>query len=328
MDKLKVISLFSGIGAQERGLQELGIDYELLNYCEIDDGKAKAYSLLHNESIEKRWKDITSINKQEIKQCDLVVYSPPCQGWSKAGKELGLNDIRSTLFWNALDVIKAANPKYAIMENVDNLPNRFTDEFNEMLRCLDDAGYDNYWQVINAKDFWPQSRNRVYIVSIRKDIDDNTYNFPCGNDTSNWWDKIDPYDTRELTSRQSRMVGYAKGLNNDDNIKLEGEVRFDNTVITLRQSGLRFQSNREHPTITAYMGKGGGNFTILAYKEHIGGIKPRGCFKLMGFKEEDCDLLQQNGFSVSSLYVMAGDSVVVPVIREIERNLLNDYINR
>lgn len=326
MDKLKVISLFSGIGAQERGLQELGIDYELLNYCEIDDGKAKAYSLLHNEPIEKRWKDITSINKQEIKQCDLVVYSPPCQGWSKAGKELGLNDIRSTLFWNALDVIKAANPKYAIMENVDNLPNRFTDEFNEMLRCLGDAGYNNYWQIISAKDFWPQNRDRVYIVSIRKDIDDNTYKFPSGNDTSNWWDKIDPYDTRELTGRQKRMVDYAKGSNDDDNIKLEGEVRFDNTVITLRQSGLRFQSNREHPTITAYMGKGGGNFTILAYKSHIGGIKPRGCFKLMGFKEEDCDLLQQNGFSVSSLYVMAGDSVVVPVIREIERNLLKDYI--
>ena len=326
MDKLKVISLFSGIGAQERGLQELGIDYELLNYCEIDDGKAKAYSLLHNEPIEKRWKDITLINKQEIKQCDLVVYSPPCQGWSKAGKELGLNDIRSTLFWNALDVIKAANPKHAIMENVDNLPNRFTDEFKEMLRCLDDAGYNNYWQIISAKDFWPQNRDRVYIVSIRKDIDDNTYKFPCGNDASNWWDKIDPYDTRELTGRQKRMVDYAKGLNNDDNIKLEGEVRFDNTVITLRQSGLRFQSNREHPTITAYMGKGGGNFTILAYKNHIGGIKPRGCFKLMGFKEEDSDMLEQNGFSVSSLYVMAGDSVVVPVIREIERNLLKDYI--
>lgn len=326
MNKLKVISLFSGIGAQERGLQELCIDYELLNYCEIDDGKSKAYSLLHNEPIEKRWKDITSINKQEIKQCDLVVYSPPCQGWSKAGKELGLNDIRSTLFWNALDVIKAANPKYAIMENVDNLPNRFTDEFNEMLMSLDDAGYNNYWQIINAKDFWPQNRDRVYIVSIRKDIDENTYKFPSGNDTSNWWDKIDPYDTRELTGRQKRMVDYAKGLNDDDNIKLEGDVRFDNTVITLRQSGLRFQSNREHPTISAYMGKGGGNFTILAYKNHIGGIKPRGCFKLMGFKEEDCDLLQQNGFSVSSLYVMAGDSVVVPVIREIERNLLKDYI--
>lgn len=236
-------------------------------------------------------------------------------------------DIRGTLFWNALDVIKAANPKYAIMENVDNLPNKFTDEFNEMLKCLDDAGYNNYWQIINAKDYWPQNRERVYIVSIRKDIDDNTYKFPIGNDESNWWDKIDPYDTRNLTGRQQRMVDYVKGLNQEDNIKIEGVPQFENAVITLRQSGLRFQANREHPTITAYMGKGGGNFTILAYKGHIGGIKPRGCFKLMGFKEEDSDMLEQNGFSVSSLYVMAGDSVVVPVIKVIERNLLKNYIH-
>ena len=70
------------------------------------------------------------------------------------------------------------------------------------------------------------------------------------------------------------------------------------------------------------MGKGGGNFTILTHQGHYGGIKPKACFKLMGFTYEDCDMLQSKGFSVSDLYVMAGDSVVVPVIREIERNLL------
>lgn len=318
--------MFSGIGAQERGLKELGINYELINYCEIDDVKAKAYSLLHNEPLEKRWKDITSVNIKYIKQCDLIVYSPPCQSFSIAGKKKGLNDIRGTLFWNALEIIKISNPKYAIMENVDNLPRKFKNEFNEMLKCLDNAGYNNYWKIINAKDFWPPNRERVYIVSIRKDIDDNTYEFPIGNNRLSWWEVIDPYDTRNLTNRQQRMIDYVKGLNQNDNIKIEGIPQFDNAVITLRQSGLRFQSNNEHPTITAYMGKGGGNFTILAYKGHIGGIKPRSCFKLMGFKEDDADLLKQNGFSTSSLYVMAGDSVVVPVIREIERNLLKDYI--
>ena len=69
-----------------------------------------------------------------------------------------------------------------------------------------------------------------------------------------------------------------------------------------------------------------GIFTILAYKGSIGGIKPRSCFRLMGFKESDADILERNGFSVSSMYVMAGDSVVVPVIREIERNLLKQYM--
>ena len=131
MKKLKVISLFSGIGAQERGLQELNIDYELLNFCEFDETKAKAYSLLHAEPVEKNLWDITKVDLNTIKQSDLILYSPPCQSWSVAGKKKGINDIRGTLFWNALDIIKKSNPKYAIMENVNNLPNKFTDEEKE-----------------------------------------------------------------------------------------------------------------------------------------------------------------------------------------------------
>ena len=326
MNKLKVISLFSGIGAYERGLQELNINYNLLNFCEIDDIKAKAYSLIHKEPIEKNLKDITNVDLSKIQESDLIVYSPPCQAFSVAGKKEGLNDIRGTLFWNALDIIKISKPKYTIMENVDNLVRKFTDEFNEMLKNLEDAGYNNYWKIINAEDFIPQNRERVFIVSIRKDIDNNTYEFPVSNNTQHWHEIIDPYDTRNLTGRQQRMINYVKGINTDDSIKIEGKPQFEDAVITLRQSGLRFQANREHPTITAYMGKGGGNFTILAYKGSIGGIKPRSCFRLMGFKESDADILERNGFSVSSMYVMAGDSVVVPVIREIERNLLKQYM--
>jgi len=314
--------LFSGIGAQEKSIENLGIDYELLNYCEIDETKARAYSLLHNEPISKNMKDITKINLQELNSCDLVIYSPPCQSYSVAGKQKGINDIRGTLFWNALDVIKATNPKCCLMENVDNLPNKFSDVFQDMLNNLSDAGYNNYWKIINAKDFIPQNRERVYLISIRKDVDLHNFVFPVGNDTTNWWDFIDPYDTRSVTGRQQRMIDYVKGNNTKDNIKIEGTPQFENAVITLRQSGLRFQSNREHPTITAYMGKGGGNFTILAYKGHYGGIKPRACFKLMGFEYEDCDMLERNKFSWSSLYSMAGDSVVVPVLEGIMKNLL------
>lgn len=293
-----------------------------MNFCEFDTVKAKAYSILHKEPIEKNLGDITSVNLENINQCDLVIYSPPCQAFSIAGKKEGLSDIRGTLFWNALGIIKKSNPKYCLMENVDNLPRKFTDEFNEMLRCLDDAGYNNYYKIINAKDFIPQNRERVFVVSIRKDVDKHDFEFPIGNNTENWWEYIDPLDTRPCTGRQQRMINFVLGLNTDDDINIEGKIQFENAVITLRQSGLRFQDNREHPTLTAYMGKGGGNFTILAHKGHYGGIKPRACFKLMGFSYDDCDMLEKSGFSNSSLYVMAGDSVVVPVVREIERNIL------
>ena len=321
---IKVVSLFSGIGAYEKALTNIGIDYELINYCEIDKVKSKAYSILHKVSECKNLWDVTNINSDKIDDFDLLVYSPPCQSFSIAGKKKGLNDIRGTLFYNALEIIKAKKPKYCVMENVDNLPNKFKDEFNEMLASLEKEGYKNYWKIINAKDFIPQNRNRVYVVSIRDDLNINHFDFPIGNDKRNWWDVIDVKEHRKLTGRQQRMINYVKGINTEDKIKIEGVPQFDNAVITLRQSGLRFQSNREYPTITAHYGKGGGNFTIMAKDGEYGGITPRQCFKLMGFDYEDSDILTENKFSVSSQYIMAGDSVVVTVLEGIFRNLFLD----
>ena len=307
MKKIRVLSLFSGIGAYEKALTNIGIDYELINYCEIDKVKSKAYSILHKVSECKNLWDVTNINSDKIDDFDLLVYSPPCQSFSIAGKKKGLNDIRGTLFYNALEVIKAKKPKYCVMENVDNLPHKFEDEFNEMLASLEKEGYKNYWKIINAKDFIPQNRNRVYVVSIRDDLNINHFNFPIGNDKRNWWDVIDIKEHRKLTGRQQRMINYVKGINTEEKIKIEGVPQFNNAVITLRQSGLRFQSNREYPTITAHYGKGGGNFTIMAKDGEYGGITPRQCFKLMGFDYEDSDILTENKFSVSSQYIMAGD---------------------
>ena len=207
------------------------------------------------------------------------------------------------------------------MENVDNLPNKFKDEFNDMLATIEKEGYKNYWKIINAKNFIPQNRNRVYVVSIRDDLNINHFNFPIGNDKRNWWDVIDIKEHRKLTGRQQRMINYVKGINTEEKIKIEGVPQFNNAVITLRQSGLRFQSNREYPTITAHYGKGGGNFTIMAKDGEYGGITPRQCFKLMGFDYEDSDILTENKFSVSSQYIMAGDSVVVTVLEAIFKNL-------
>ena len=321
MKKLRLLSLFSGIGAFEEALKNIGIDYELINYCEIDKVKSKAYSILHKVSECKNLWDVTNINSDKIDDFNLLVYSPPCQSFSIAGKKKGLNDIRGTLFYNALEIIKAKKPKYCVMENVDNLPNKFEDEFNEMLASLEKEGYKNYWKIINAKDFIPQNRNRVYVVSIRDDLNINHFNFPIGNDKRNWWDVIDIKEHRKLTGRQQRMINYVKGINTEEKIKIEGVPQFDNAVITLRQSGLRFQSNREYPTITAHYGKGGGNFTIMAKDGEYGGITPRQCFKLMGFDYEDSDILTENKFSVSSQYIMAGDSVVVTVLEAIFKNL-------
>ena len=183
---MKVLSLFSGIGAFEKALKNLSIGYELVNYCDIDKYASKSYSLIHNVSEDKNLGDITKVNTSTLpNDIDLITYGFPCQDISQAGKQKGFTDengehTRSGLFFEALRIIQDTKPKYAIAENVKALVgNKFKTEFNIVLDCLDKAGYNNYYKVLNAKDYGiPQNRERVFIVSIRKDIDDNSFVFP------------------------------------------------------------------------------------------------------------------------------------------------------
>lgn len=186
MRAIKLLSLFSGIGAFEKALKNLDIEYELVGYSEIDKYASKAYSLIHDESESKNLGDITKINISELpKDIDLITYGFPCQDISIAGNKQGFfNSVgektRSGLFFNALNIIKEVQPKVAIAENVKNLAGkRFKNEFEIVLNSLSMAGYNNYYQVLNAKDYGiPQNRERVFIVSIRKDIDNGLFEFP------------------------------------------------------------------------------------------------------------------------------------------------------
>lgn len=183
---IRLLSCFSGIGAYEKGLQNLGIDYELVNYCEIDEQASKSYAAIHNVDESLNLGDITKVNEKELpKDIDLLTYSFPCTDISLAGKQQGLFNedgtlTRSGLFFDALRIIKEVQPKVAIAENVKNLTSKkFKDQFELILDSLEQVGYNNYWQVLNAKDYGiPQNRERVFIVSIRKDVDNGEFKFP------------------------------------------------------------------------------------------------------------------------------------------------------
>lgn len=185
---MKVLSLFSGIGAFEKALDNLGIEFELVNYCEVDKYASKSYSAIHNIDESMNLGDITKVNEKELpKDIDLITYGFPCQDISLAGKQKGLfnedgTQTRSGLFFEALRIIEETKPRVAIAENVKNLVGKkFKSQFEIVLDSLDKAGYNNYWQVINAKDYGiPQNRERVFIVSIRKDIDTGLFQFPQG----------------------------------------------------------------------------------------------------------------------------------------------------
>ena len=175
---MRVLSLFSGIGAFETALDEENIDWELDHYCEIDKYACMSYNQIHGTTDEDNLKDVTQIDYSKIGDIDLVTYGFPCQDISAAGHQKGFFDeegnlTRSGLFFNAADIIRHTKPKFAIFENVKNLiGKKFKAEFETVLSVLDELGYNTYWKVLNAKDYGiPQNRERVFGISIRKDID-------------------------------------------------------------------------------------------------------------------------------------------------------------
>ena len=182
---MKVLSLFSGIGAFEKALDRLNINYELVAFSEIDKYATKSYCAIHGVDESMNLGDITKVDENSLpKDIDLITYGFPCQDISLAGKQKGMfNDdgtqTRSGLFFEALRIIEATKPKIAIAENVKNLTGKkFKEQFELVLKSLEEAGYSNYWKVLNAKDYGiPQNRERVFIISIRKDIDKG-YEFP------------------------------------------------------------------------------------------------------------------------------------------------------
>lgn len=184
--KLKVVTLFSGVGAQESALDKLGIDYEIVGYSEIDKFAIKSYNALYGE--QPALGDIEKI--EELPECDLCTYSSPCQDFSIAGDMKGVTDengnkTRSGLL---LDVERLLNkskekgslPKILLMENVKNLVGKkFKPDFDKWLDALEELGYNNYWKILNAKNYGiPQNRERVFVVSILKECDKEGYVFP------------------------------------------------------------------------------------------------------------------------------------------------------
>ena len=191
---MKYLSLFSGIGGFELGIQ---LAYAILNnrptgeekqtcevdkncsntscehswepptcigYSEIDKYATATYQSHFPEH--KNYGDITKINEQELPDFDMLVGGFPCQAFSIAGKRKGFEDTRGTLFFDIARIIKAKQPRLIFLENVKGLLSHDNGEtFRTIIATLDELGYDLQWQVLNSKNHGvPQNRERVFII--------------------------------------------------------------------------------------------------------------------------------------------------------------------
>ena len=165
---MRILELFAGYGSQALALENLNIDFTS-DISEIDKYAIQAYEQLHGAT--HNWGDICKIDETQLPYYDLITYSSPCQDFSVAGLGKG-GDIdsgtRSSLLWKCERIIRAVKPKYLLMENVKNLVGeRHKHNFIKWLKVLESLGYQNFWKVLNAKDYGvPQNRERVFVVSI------------------------------------------------------------------------------------------------------------------------------------------------------------------
>lgn len=196
---LKVVTLCSGYDSQCLALERLkrnypDFDYELVAWAEYDPESKKqiqkqpaviAHNALFPQWEERNLGDMTKIDWTKVDDFDLLFYSTPCQSISQAGLQHGFAEgsgTRSSIIWNVRDAIRVKHPKYLCLENVKAMvSNKFLPMFNLWKSELEKFGYINFAKVLNAKDYGvPQNRERVFLVSIRIDDENNIprYYFP------------------------------------------------------------------------------------------------------------------------------------------------------
>lgn len=172
-EKPTTIELFAGAGGLALGLENVGLNTSML--VEIDKDCVETlktnrpnWNVIHN--------DIKNVDFSNIK-ADIVTGGFPCQAFSYAGKRLGFEDIRGTLFFEFARCIKEVQPKIFVGENVEGLLKHDSGRtFKTMVSILEDLGYTVKFKVLNAVNFGvAQKRKRLVIVGTKPGI---VFNFP------------------------------------------------------------------------------------------------------------------------------------------------------
>lgn len=172
--KIRVGTVFSGIGAIEHALKKSRVPHEILFAGDIDKFVKKSYFANYPIEEESWHDDVEDFAKHDAhkfyNRVDLVVGGSPCQSFSMAGKRGGLEDARGTLFYSFAKVIDKARPKVFIYENVKGLLSHDSGKTWEIIKKVfeKDLGYKIFSEVLNAKDYGiPQSRERIFVVGFK-----------------------------------------------------------------------------------------------------------------------------------------------------------------
>ena len=319
---IKYLSLFSGIGGFELGIQQAYEEYKTqepvcIGYSEIDKYAIQIYK--KHFPKHKNYGDATKIDTSKLPNFNLLVGGFPCQPFSIAGKRKGFDDTRGTLFFEIARILRDKRPRYFLLENVKGLLSHNSGKtFQTILKGLTKMGYFVEWQVLNSKDFGvPQNRERVFIVGHFGE-ESSPKVFPI-RESDGKTDK-----TKKLSEPISNCLqtNYSNGHSNETYIRQIDKIDKQNNlkqVIGGKSQGQRVYSDKgisqtlagnaggqggktglyaisstqRHrtvmkelsPTLPRAMGEGGGHTPMINTNTKIRRLTPVECERLQGFPD-------------------------------------------
>ena len=323
-NNIKFIDFCAGIGGGRIGLENLGM--RCVGFSEIDRSSVKTYREFFGEE-EKNHGDLMKVNFDDLPDFDLMIAGFPCQTFSVIGKRTGMQDRRGQIIFGLIDIMKAKNLKYFILENVKGLLNHGTGESMKIiLDALDEAGYKVFWKLVTSLDYGvPQMRERIYFVGIRKDLvkNDSPFNFPQPikkPELKNYLVDTDEMEFDEKKRVYETFLKYLENKYNKGKFSVEKLLKEEFLVIDTRQSDLRLYWGK---TPTLRTGRHGilyvrdGKFRRLSGYESL---------LLQGFPEDSSKKLKGR---IADVYLLsqAGNAMTVNVVEAFGKSLL-DFINK
>jgi DNA (cytosine-5)-methyltransferase 1 len=311
MKKLKFIDLFAGIGGTRIAFEEAGC--KCVFSSEWDKYAQKTYEANFGETPEGNIRDIPSL---KIPYYDILVAGFPCQPFSISGVSKknalnlphGFNDPRQgTLFFEIRRILMDTKPKAFLLENVKNLRSHDKGKTYKVIMhtLVNELGYTVYDKVIDAVNYVPQHRERIYVVGFREKVDFTFPDFspiikpkfseileaevlPKYTLTDHLWEYLQKYAAKH----KEKGNGFGYGLTD-----IEGHSR----------------------TLSARYYKDGSEILIRQNGDNPRRLTPRECARLMGFTIFRPDF--KIPVSDTQAYKQFGNSVIVPLVYDIARSI-------
>lgn len=303
--------MFAGIGGICLGFKQAGFDIIWAN--EKDSSACNTYR--HNFGgdylIEA---NIKKIDKHQIPHFDILTAGFPCQPFSVAGPHKGFNDARGNLFFQIIEVAKATQPKIVFLENVANLIDHDDGRtFITMFNALSELDYILRYRTLPSNEYGnsPQTRNRTYIVAFKNEYLCNKFKFPEPIQlTTGIFDVIDKH------TKQKDIYYY----NKEDPFYeyMVSKVKRRDSIYRVHDSGIHLAKNQTCPTLTASMGTRNNRVPIIIDDFGYRRLTIRECLDFQGFPKEYSFPM---GTTIKQAYTQIGNSVCVPVINRIAKQI-------